>query len=38
MKRTVANAAATVMGALLICLGGWAGMWLISGIITLLGI
>ena len=33
MKRTVANAAATIMGALLICLGGWAGMF-----INLLGI
>ena len=38
MKRTVANAAATIMGALLICRGGGAGMLLISGIINLLGI
>lgn len=38
MKRKAINAAVTLAGAATIWLGGWAGLWLITGIMKLLNL
>ena len=38
MKRIAQNTVAAVIGAAALCLTGWAAMWAVSAIVTLLGL
>ena len=38
MKKILASAAKTLAGAATLWLGGWAGLWIMTGIINILGL
>ena len=38
MKRIAQNTAAAAIGAAALCLTGWAVMWVLSALVTLLGL